>query len=144
MRFMMIIQSDPSVPPPAPEPRVFEAMSQFNEELVKAGVLLAGEGLYPIGTRIRFSGGKRTITDGPFSESKEVIAGFWMLQVASKEEALSWALRVPGASGEFAHLGPFLLELRQVVETEDLAGVAPPEVLEKELELRRRLRAADA
>jgi len=142
MRFMLIIQSDPSVPPPAPEPRVFEAMGQFNEALVKAGVLLAGEGLYPTGTRIRFSGGQRTITDGPFSESKEVIAGFWMLQVASKEEALSWALRVPGASGEFAHLGPFLLEIRQVVETEDLAGIAPPEVIEKEFELRRQLRDA--
>jgi len=144
MRFMLILKSDPSVPQPAPEPAIFEAMGKYNQELAAAGALLGGEGLHAEATRIRFSDGKRTITDGPFTESKEMIAGYWMIKVKSKEEALSWALRVPGASGEFSHLGPFNLELRQVHEDEDLAAICPPEVLEKERELRRQLATARA
>lgn len=141
MRFMLCIKSDPTLPQPAPVPAVFEAMAQYNESLVKAGVLVAGEGLHPERLRVRFADGKRTITDGPFTESKEMVAGFWIIQVKSKEEALAWALRIPGANGEFSELGPFDLEIRQVFETEEFEGIAPPDVLAREQQLRRQLAA---
>jgi hypothetical protein len=96
----------------------FEEMAAYNEQLVKAGVMLAGEGLLPSskGARVRFSGSKRTVVDGPFTESKELIAGFWILQVKSKEEAIEWVKRVPDAwDGKEAEI-----EIRQIAELEDL------------------------
>src|SRR5438105_6209274 len=98
MRFMVLVKaSKDSEAGVMPDTKLLVAMGKYNEELVKAGVLLAGEGLHPSskGVRITFSGGKRTITDGPFAETKELIAGFWMIQVKSKEEAIEWASRVP-------------------------------------------------
>jgi hypothetical protein len=114
-----------------PDVELITTMMKFNEEMVNAGVMLAGDGLHPSskGARIHFSGGKRTVIDGPFAESKELIAGFWILQVRSKEEALEWAKRCPA---------PFPtdcdLELRQIVEMEDFG--APAELIQKEAEMR--------
>lgn len=138
MRFMMMLKANAMTESGAmPEPAVLEAMGKYNEELVKAGVLLAGEGLHPsaAGVRVRFSGGQRTVTDGPFSETKEMIAGFWIIQVKSKEEALEWAFRIPGARNEVDHLGgEFEIELRRVFDTEDFAFA--PEVVAHEHALR--------
>jgi hypothetical protein len=107
-------------------------MGQFNEEMAKAGVLIAGEGLQPSskGTRVTFSGSKRTVTDGPFAETKELLAGFWMIDVKSKADALAWASRVPFTDGE-------VLEVRQVFEASDFpVEVFPPEAAAREQELR--------
>ena len=109
-------------------------MGKFNEELVKAGVLLAGEGLEPSskGARVRFSGTKRTVIDGPFSETKELIAGFWLLQVKSKEEAIEWIKRSPNPfPGEESEI-----EIRQVFEAEDFGPALTPEHQEAEERLR--------
>ena len=121
MRFMMMIKANKDTEAGVmPEEKTLEAMAKYNEELVKAGVLLDGMGLQASskGARVRFSGGKPTVTDGPFAETKELIAGFWLIQVRSKEEAIEWAKRVPfdpdvhmGGEGE--------IELRQVFELED-------------------------
>ena len=103
MRFMAIVkatkESEAGV---MPSPELFTAMGNFNEELVKAGVMLAGEGLHPSskGARVKFKGDKRTVVDGPFTETKELIAGYWLLQVRSKEEAIEWMKRCPNPSGE--------------------------------------------
>jgi hypothetical protein len=124
MRFMMLVKankdSEAGVPP---SKELVVAMGKFNEEMVKAGVLLGGEGLHPSskGARIKFSREKRTVTNGPFPETKELLAGFWMIQVKSREEAMEWASRVPFADGEE-------IEIRQVFETSDF----PPEVLPPE------------
>jgi hypothetical protein len=123
MRFMMLVKANKdSEAGVLPSKEVVAAMGKYNEELVKAGVLLAGEGLHASskGARISFSGGKRTVTDGPFAETKELIAGFWLIQVKSKEEAIEWASRVPFEDGE--------IEIRQVFETSDF----PPEILPPE------------
>jgi hypothetical protein len=106
-----------------PDEKAIAAMMKYNEELVDAGVLLAGEGLHPSskGARIRVSGGKRSVSDGPFTETKELLGGFWMLQVKSKEEAVEWASRCPLAEGE-------MVELRQVFEAADFG----PEIAAKE------------
>ena len=106
-----------------PDPKLLDAMMKYNEELSKAGVMLGGEGLHPSskGALIRFSGGKPTVTDGPFTETRELIGGFWMWQVKSKAEALEWARRCPAQDGD-------TLELRQVQEPEDFG----PEVAKKE------------
>jgi hypothetical protein len=108
-------------------------MGKYNEKLVKAGVLLAGEGLQPSskGTRIKFSGGKRTVTDGPFPELKELIAGFWMFQVNSKEEAIEWVKRCPDPVPG----GEYEIEIRQVFEASDFETMTP-ELKEKEEKLR--------
>jgi len=114
MRFMVLVKADKnSEAGVLPDEKLLAEMGKFNEELVKAGVMLAGEGLHPSskGARLKFSGTKRTVIDGPFPESKELIAGFWLWQVKSKEEAIEWAKRCPnptGAEGE--------LEIRQVFE----------------------------
>jgi len=111
-------------------------MGTYNEEMVKAGVMLAGEGLHPSskGARIRFSGGKPTVVDGPFTETKELVAGFWLIQVKSREEAIEWARRVPFVDGE--------IELRQVAETEDFAASDPTgELRAQEERLRQQLAA---
>jgi len=114
MRFMMIVKaSKESEAGALPTEEQLAEMAKYNEELVKAGVLLAGEGLQASskGSRVRFSGAKRTVIDGPFTETKELIAGFWLIQAKSKEEALEWAKRVPFQDGE--------IEVRRVFELED-------------------------
>ena len=137
MRYMMIVkasaESEAGVMPSEQELR---EMGQFNEEMVRAGVMVAGEGLHPssAGTRIRFSGSGSTVIDGPFTESKELIAGFWIIQVPSKEEAIAWARRVPFTDGE--------LELRRVFETEEFAESDPSgELRAAEERLRREMEA---
>ena len=108
-------------------------MGKFNEELVKAGVMLAGEGLHPSskGARVRFSGGKRTVVDGPFPETKELVAGFWLLQVKSKEEAIEWIKRCPNPMP-----GESEIEIRQVFEAEDFGTEFTPELREQEERMR--------
>jgi len=118
-----------------PGSELLEAMGKFNEEMVKAGVMLAGEGLQASskGARVKFSGGKRTVIDGPFAETKELIAGFWLIQVKSKQEAIEWATRCPAPHGENAE-GE--IEIRQVFEAEDFGPEFTPELREAEERLR--------
>ena len=121
MRFMMIIKANKDTEAgKMPEEKTLAAMAKYNEELVKAGVMLDGMGLHPSskGARVQFSGGKPRVIDGPFAEAKELIAGFWMIQVKSKEEAIEWAKRVPFDPD--VHMGgEGQIELRQVYELED-------------------------
>jgi hypothetical protein len=117
MRFMVIIKADKNSEAGAlPSQELLTAMGKYNDELAKAGVLLAGEGLHPTskGARVRFSGNKRTVIDGPFAESKELIAGFWIFQVKSKEEAIEWVKRCPNPME-----GDPEIEIRQIFEAED-------------------------
>ncbi|MGV3491111.1 MAG: YciI family protein [Devosia sp.] len=128
MRFMIIVRATASSEAGIPaKPEEFEAMGKFNEELISAGVLLAAEGLHPTsqGALVSFSGGKATVQDGPFAESKELIAGFWLITAKSKEEALGWATRVPCMDGE-------TIELRRVFEAADFADIVPAEEVAKE------------
>jgi len=108
-------------------------MGQYNEEMVKAGVMLAGEGLQPSskGARVKFSGSDRTVIDGPFTETKELVAGFWLIQVKSREEAIEWVKRCPNP-----HAGESEIEIRQVFETEDFGEELTPELREQEERLR--------
>jgi hypothetical protein len=132
MRVMVIVKADKnSEAGVMPGREILTAMGKFNEELVKAGVMLAGEGLHPTskGKRVRFSGGKHTITDGPFAESKELIAGFWLWQVRSMDEAVEWLKRSPFDGGTE-------LEIRQVFEAEDFGAEMTPELKEREARLR--------
>jgi hypothetical protein len=119
-----------------PSQELLEAMVAYNEELVKAGVMLAGEGLHPSarGARISFSGGRPTVTDGPFAETKELIAGFTLIEVRSREEALEWVKRWPAEDGG----GHVQLELRQVFEAEDFGEEFTPELREREESQRER------
>jgi hypothetical protein len=119
-----------------PSTELMTAMGKFNEELVNAGVLLAGEGLHPSakGARIHFDGSSRTVTDGPFAETKELIAGFWLIQVKSKEEAIEWMKRCPNPFDV-----PSDIEIRQVYEISDFGDAATPEVVAQEEALRARL-----
>jgi hypothetical protein len=117
MRFMMIVKADDrSERGVLPTEQELADMAKYNEQLVKAGVMLAGEGLQASskGAKVRFDGAKRTVIDGPFTEAKELIAGFWLIQVKSKEEAVEWAKRVPFTEGE--------VELRQIFELEDFGS----------------------
>ncbi|HSY65453.1 MAG TPA: YciI family protein [Terriglobales bacterium] len=116
-----------------PKRELLEAMGKFNEQLVKAGVMLAAEGLQPTskGKRIRFSGAKRTVIDGPFTESKELIAGFWLWQVRSMEEAVEWAKRCPNPFE-----GESEIEIRQVFEADDFGPELTPELREQEERIR--------
>jgi len=117
-----------------PDEKILAEMGKFNEELVKAGVMLAGEGLHPSskGSRVRFSGDKRTVVDGPFAETKELIAGFWLWQVKSKEEAIEWVKRCPNPMpGEDSEI-----EIRQVFEAEDFGPALTPEMREAEERIR--------
>lgn len=138
MRFMMIMYPGPQAETettPVDSAELFAAMGRYNEELVKAGALLAGEGLKPskYGARVRFGAGKPTVTDGPFTESKEIIGGYWLIQVKSKEEAVAWATRAPCPAGE-------MIELRQVYELEDFpSDVLPPEEAARERALREQM-----
>ena len=137
MRFMVMIKAnEDSEAGVMPSEQLLAEMGKFNEELVKAGVMLAGEGLHPSskGARVRFSGEKRTVIDGPFTEAKELIAGFWLWQVRSREEAIEWARRIPFQDGE--------VEIRQVFETEDFAPSDPTgEIREAEQRLRAQVEA---
>jgi hypothetical protein len=135
MRFMVMVKatkdSEAGVMPS--EQRLAE-MGRYNEELVEAGVLLAGEGLHPSsrGVRVRFSGKERTIVDGPFAETKELVAGFWLLQVRSKEEVIEWVRRCPNPFD-----GESEIEIRQVFEAEDFGEALTPELRAQEERLRR-------
>src|SRR6266513_913438 len=137
MRFMVIVKANKdSEAGVMPSTEILTQMGKYNEELVKAGVMLAGEGLHPSskGTRVRFEGSRRTVTDGPFTEAKELIAGFWLWQVRSKEEAVEWLKRAP-----FDHTE---VEIRQVYESDDFASSDPTgEIRAQEERLRRQ--AAD-
>jgi hypothetical protein len=134
MRFMILLKADKNTEAGAlPDEKLLAAMGKYNEELVKAGVLLAGEGLHPSskGARVRFSGTKRTVIDGPFAETKELIAGFWMFQVKSKEEAIEWVKRCPNPLE-----GDAEIEIRQVFEAEDFGAEFTPELREQEERIR--------
>jgi hypothetical protein len=128
MRFMLLVKADKdSEAGVLPDEKLLADMGNYNDELVKAGVLLAGEGLHASskGARVKFSGGKRTVVDGPFSESKELIAGYWLIQVKSREEAIEWVKRVP-------FTGEAEVEIRQVFEAEDFGPAFTPELREQE------------
>jgi hypothetical protein len=134
MRFMVIVKADKnSEAGVMPSTELLAAMTKYNEELVKAGVMLAGEGLQPSskGARVKFSGKKRTVVDGPFPESKELIAGFWILELKSLAEAIEWVKRVPNPME-----GESEIEIRQVFETEDFGPELTPELREKEARIR--------
>ncbi len=138
MRFMVIVKSTPESEKGAmPDDKMLSEMGKYNEELVKAGVMLAGEGLHPSskGARVRFSGSKRTVIDGPFTESKELIAGFWLFQVKSLEECIEWVKRCPNPTGEESEI-----EIRRVFETDEFTE-ASPEVRAQEHRLREELAA---
>lgn len=137
MRFMVIVKATAdSESGKLPSAELMTAMGKFNEELVNAGVLLAGEGLHPSakGARIHFDGKSRAVTDGPFAETKELIAGFWLIQVKSKEEAIEWMKRCPNPFDV-----PSDIEIRQVYEISDFGDAATPEVVAQEEALRARL-----
>jgi hypothetical protein len=134
MKFMIMVKADKnSEAGMMPDEKLLTEMGKFNEELVKAGVMLAGEGLHPSskGARVRFSGDKRTVIDGPFSETKELIAGFWLWDVKSKEEAIEWVKRCPNPM-----IGESEIEIRQVFSPEDFGPALTPELREKEAQLR--------
>ncbi len=130
MRFMILIKaSKDSEAGVLPSEQLLTEMGQFNEELVKAGVMLAGEGLQPSskGARVKFSGRKRTVVDGPFAETKELIAGFWLWQVRSMEEAIEWVKRIPNPTGDESEV-----EIRQVFEVDDFGPALSPELRKQE------------
>jgi hypothetical protein len=137
MRFMVIVKATAdSEAGILPKQKLFADMNKFNQELVKAGVMLAGDGLHPSskGKRVRFSGEKRTVIDGPFTETKELIAGYWIWQVRSMEEAVEWVKRCPNP-----HEGECDVEIRQVFEAEDFGAALTPEMRKKEKEMRAKL-----
>ena len=134
MRFMVIVKASPeSEAGEMPGSDMLEAMGRFNEQLVNAGVMLAGEGLQPSskGKRIRFKGAERLVTDGPFAETKELIAGFWLIQTQSLEEAVEWMRRCPNP-----HAGESEIEIRQVFENEDFGEALTPEIAALEQRVR--------
>jgi hypothetical protein len=134
MRFMILVKANKDTEAGVlPSTELLTEMGKYNEELVKAGVLLAGEGLQPSskGARVKFSGAKRTVIDGPFAEVKELIAGFWLIDVKSKEEAIEWVKRIPNPTGEESEI-----EIRQVFEAEDFGPALTPELREQEELLR--------
>ena len=135
MRFLVLVKASPeSEAGVMPKKNELAEMGKFNEELVKAGIMLAGEGLHPSskGVRVKFDGKNRTVTDGPFAETKELVAGFWIWQVKSKEEAIEWLKRAPFDGGTE-------IELRQVFEAEDFGEEFTPELREQEERLRQQV-----
>jgi hypothetical protein len=139
MRFIVMVRATrESEAGDMPDEKLLTDMGKFNDELVKAGIMLAGEGLQPSskGARVRFSGSRRTVIDGPFAETKELIAGFWMWQVKSKEEAIEWVKRCPNP---FA--GESEIEIRQVFEAEDFGAEFTPELREEEQRRRKDIEA---
>jgi hypothetical protein len=138
MRFMVIVKATKdSEAGVMPDEKLLAAMGKFNEELVNAGIMLAGEGLHPSskGARVRFNGAKRTVTDGPFSETKELVAGFWIWKVKSKEECIEWVKRCPNP---FPH-GESEIEIRQIFEAEDFGAEFTPELRAQEERLREKI-----
>jgi len=134
MKFMVIVKaSKASEAGEMPSEQLLAAMGKYNEELAKAGVMLAGEGLHPSskGVRVRFSGAKRTVIDGPFAETKELIAGFWLWQVNSREEAVEWLKRCPNPHDDDTEV-----EMRQVFEADDFGAEFTPELREQEERVR--------
>jgi hypothetical protein len=134
MRFMIIVKATKNSEAGVfPSTELLTAMGKFNEELLKAGVMLAGEGLHPTskGARVRFSGSERTVIDGPFSESSDLVAGFWLWQVKSKEEAIEWVKRCPNPHTEDCEI-----EIRQLFEAGDFGAELTPELREQEQRLR--------
>ena len=130
MRFMVMVKATKdSEAGKMPSRELLEAMGKFNEELAKAGILLAGEGLHPSskGARVRFSGAKRTVVDGPFTETKELVAGFWLWKVKSRQEAIEWVKRCPNPMPEDSEI-----EIRQVFEAEDFGDALTPEMRAQE------------
>jgi len=137
MRVMVLVkENEQSEAGVLPDEKVLTAMNNYNEQLVKAGVMLAGEGLHPSskGKRVRFEGGKKTVIDDPFAETKELIAGFWLWQVKSMDEAVEWLKRAPFDGGTE-------IEIRPVFENEDLGANLTPELREKEERLRAQVAA---
>ncbi|MGZ4665699.1 MAG: YciI family protein [Frankiaceae bacterium] len=131
MRFMILVKAtEESEAGAMPSQEILAEMGKYNEELAKAGVMLAGEGLHPTskGARVRFSGSNKTVIDGPFTETKELLAGFWLFQVKSKEEAIEWVKRAPFQDTE--------IEIRQVVEAEDFGDEFTPELRKQEQRIR--------
>jgi len=134
MKFMILVKATKDSESGAlPDEKLLTEMGKYNEELVKAGIMLAGEGLHPgsWGPRVQFSGTKRTVMDGPFAETKELVAGFWLWQVKSKEEAIEWVKRCPNPMP-----GDSEIEIRQVFEPEDFGPALTPELREKEARVR--------
>lgn len=134
MRFMIMVKANQDTEAGVlPDEKLLSAMSKYNEDLVKAGVMLAGEGLHPTskGARVQFSGDKRTVIDGPFTESKEIVAGFWMFQVKSRDEAIEWVKRCPNPTGADSEI-----EIRQVFEASDFGEEFTPELREAEERMR--------
>ena len=139
MKVMVIVKADPNTEEGAlPDTEMLTAMGNYNEELVKAGIMLAGEGLHPSskGKKVLFSGDKRSVVDGPFSEAKELIAGFWIWQVRSMDEAVEWAKRCPNPTGVESEL-----ELRPVFAAEDFGEAYTPELREQEERQRAQIEA---
>jgi hypothetical protein len=139
MRFMILVKATKdSEAGVMPSQELLTEMGKFNEELVKAGVMLAGEGLQPSskGARVRFSGNKRTVIDGPFAETKELLAGFWIWQVKSREEAIEWVKRCPNPHNEETEV-----EIRQIFEAEDFGAEFTPELRAQEERLRAEIAA---
>lgn len=137
MRFIVMIKATPqSEAGEMPSEAVLTAMGQYNEELVEAGVMLGGEGLHPSskGARVRFAGGQCTVVDGPFSETKELIAGYWLFQTESLQQAIDWVKRCPASA-----IGDSEIEIRQLFETEDFGAELTPELREQEQRLRAQL-----
>jgi|SRR6185312_1777962 len=134
MKFMVIVKAnDQSEAGVMPDEQLLTAMTEYNEELVKAGVMLAGEGLHPSskGARVHFSGDKRTVFDGPFAETKELIAGYWIWQLDSLDDAIEWAKRCPNPMGQESQL-----EIRQIFDASDFGDAFTPELQEREERLR--------
>src|SRR5689334_7198590 len=134
MRVMVIVKANKDTEAGVmPSEQLLTEMGNYNEQLVKAGIMLAGEGLHPTskGVRIKFSGSNRTVIDGPFAETKELIAGYWLWQVKSMQEAIEWAKRCPNPTGEES-----ILEIRPVFEAEDFGDEFTPELREQEERLR--------
>ena len=132
MRFMVLVPGSPeSEAGQMPSTEVLEAMTKYNEELVKAGVMLAGEGLQPTshGAKVRFSGSERTVIDGPFTEAKEIVAGYWVWECGSREEAIEWLKRAPFGGG-------VEIELREIFEADDFGEQLTPELREADARLR--------
>ena len=137
MRVMVLVKAnEQSEAGEMPNTELLEAMGNYNEELVKAGVMVAGEGLHPSskGVRVRFSGDERSVIDGPFAETKELLAGFWLWEVRDMDEAIEWAKRCPNPTGEES-----MLELRPVFEAEDFGEELTPELREQEDRLRQQI-----
>jgi hypothetical protein len=139
MKVVVFVKSTPETEEGGtPDTEMLTAMGNYNDELVKAGIMLAGEGLHPSskGAKVKFSGDKRSVVDGPFSEAKELIAGFWIWQVRSMDEAIEWAKRCPNPTGEDSEL-----ELRQVFAAEDFGEAYTPELREQEERQRAQIEA---